>query len=197
MQGNITGSAQHKVKTINVEVNLLDAWVDQRIELEATTIRKIVLLVVIVLAGMFSIPFMAIERSSAASRAQGISASLESSLKIKSRLDLQAKSVAPAIQMDEMIARCHRYSKSYLDELTKVINAAPTTMFFEQFQTEVTNGESSIKVLATASDTEVGRTFVDIASKGTNVISASQTSERQGQISESSVKFDFIKKVRI
>ena len=96
-----------------------------------------------------------------------------------------------------MIVRCHKFSNSYLNELTEVINAAPTEMYFEQFQTDVSNGECTIKVLANASSSDVGRHFVDLASKGTNVLSAVQTSVRQGQLSESSVKFDFIKKVKL
>ena len=197
MQGNITGSAQHKVKTINVEVNLLDAWSDQRVELEANVNRKIFLLVIIVLVGGLAIPFLAANQSIIANSSTKSQSELEKNLKTKNELDKQAKSVAPTIQMDEMIARCHRYSNSYLNELTRVINAAPTQMYFEQFQTEVSGGECSIKVLATSSSPEVGRSFVDTASKGSNVISAVQTSVRQGQLSDSSVKFDFMKKVRL
>ena len=197
MQGNITGSAQHKVKTINVEVNLLDAWSDQRVELEANVTRKIILLVAIVLVVGLALPFLAAKQSLMASSSTTSQSELEKNLKIKNELDRQAKSVAPTIQMDEMIARCHRFSNSYLNELTRVINAAPTPMYFEQFQTEVSGGECSIKVLATASSPEVGRSFVDTASKGSNVLSAIQTSVRQGKLSDSSVKFDFIKKVRL
>ena len=197
MQGNITGSAQHKVKTINVEVNLLSAWADQRVELEANTFRKVFFLIVIILIGVVAVPIMAGQRAMIAEESKKSAFKLATSLKVKNDLDKQAKVVAPTIQMDEMIARCHKYSNSYLNELTKVINSAPTQMYFEQFQTEVAGGECSVKVLATASSSEVGRTFVDSASKGSNVLSAIQTSVRQGQLSESSVKFDFIKKVKL
>ena len=197
MQGNITGSAQHKVKTINVEVNLLDAWAHQRVELEANVYRKVFLLVAIILVGVIAMPVMVVQRADISARSAQSMFKLESTLKVKNDLEKRAKLVAPTIQMDEMIARCHRYSNSYLNELTRVVNAAPTLMYFEQFQTDVANGECSIKVLATASSPDVGRIFVDAASKGPNVLSAIQTSLRQGPMSASSVKFDFIKKVKL
>lgn len=197
VQGNITGSAQHKVKTINVEVNLLHAWSDQRVDLEANVFRKIFFLAAIIIVGVVAVPLLSMQRGAIAAEAKHKNADLDHALKVNRDLESKAKAAAPSIQMDDMIVRCHKYSNSYLNELVQVINAAPTQMYFEQFQTEVTNGECSVKVLATASSTEIGRKFVDSASKGTNIISATQTSVRQGALSESSVKFDFIKKVKI
>jgi hypothetical protein len=178
-------------------VNLLTAWAEQRVELEANVGKKFVLFVTILLVGILALPFLATQRSKIAEVSAKSTAKLQRDETRKNNLDIQAKLAAPSIQMDEMIARCHKYSNSYLDELTKIINNAPTEMYFEQFQTEVSNGECSIKVLAHASSSDVGRNFVDLASKGSNVISAIQTSVRQGQLSESSVKFDFIKKVKL
>ena len=197
MQGNITGSAQHKVKTINVEVNLLDAWVVQRVDLEVTFFRKLIMLSVILLAGVMTLPLLYLQQSMFAVKASEEDSSLRSSMKKMNELEKRAKAVTPSIQMDDMVARCHRFSSSYLDELTKIINAAPTMMYFEQFDTEVTGGECSIKVLANAANPDVGREFVDTASKGSNVLAATQTSVRQSQLSDTSIKFDFIKKVSL
>ena len=144
MLGNTTGSAQHKVKTINVEVNLLDAWAEQRVELEASVFKKVFALVAITMIGFVAVPILVMQRASVADQSRQIGQKLEASLKTKTELAKQAKMVAPSIQMDDMIARCHQYSNSYLNELTKVINAAPTLMYFEQFQTEVTGGECTI-----------------------------------------------------
>jgi hypothetical protein len=101
---------------------------------------------------------------------------LKASLQEKAALHEQAKEVTPGIQMDDMVVRCHRFSSSYLNELTKVINAAPTLVYFEQFQTEVNNGECSMRVMANAASPDIGREFVDLASKGSNVLAATQTS---------------------
>ena len=197
MQGNITGSAQHKVKTINVEVNLLDAWVVQRVDLEATFFRKIIILSVILLAGVMTLPLLYFQQSTFAVKANESETNLRASIKKKVELDKRAKAVTPSIQMDDMVARCHRFSTSYLGEITKIINSAPTMMYFEQFDTSVASGECSIKVLANAANPDVGREFVDAASKGSNVLAATQTSVRQSQLSETSIKFDFIKKVSL
>jgi hypothetical protein len=122
---------------------------------------------------------------------------LKASLQEKTELQKQAKEVTPGIQMDDMVVRCHRFSSSYLNELTKVINAAPTLMYFEQFQTEVNNGECSMRVMANAASPDIGREFVDLASKGSNVLAATQTSVRQSQLTTTSIKFDFIKRVSL
>jgi hypothetical protein len=197
VQGNITGSAQHKVKTINVEVNLLDAWVSQRADLEIAFLRKTLALVLIALSGVVVLPMLFVQRGNVVHELSGYEAKLKISLQSKSELQRKAKLVEPSIQMDEMVIRCHRFSNSYLNELTKVINSAPSLIYFEQFQTEVTNAECSIKVLANAANPDVGREFVDIASKGTNVLAATQTSVRQSQLTPTSIKFDFIKRVSL
>jgi Tfp pilus assembly protein PilN len=197
VQGNTTGSAQHKVKTINVEVNLLDAWIIQRADLERTFYRKFAFLSVILLAGIFVIPYLFGQQGIAAQKLNSSEAILSTNLKKRETLLRKAKVVTPSIQMDEMVVRCHRFSSSYLNELTKVINAAPALVYFEQFQTEVNNGECSIKVLANAASPDAGRDFVDIASAGPNVLAATQTSVRQSQLTPTSIKFDFIKRVSL
>jgi hypothetical protein len=197
VQGNITGSAQHKVKTINVEVNLLDAWIIQRADLERMFYRKFALLTLIVILGIFVLPYVYGQRGMAAHKLQASEAVLSSNLKVRETLLRKAKVVTPSIQMDEMVVRCHRFSSSYLNELTKVINSAPVLVYFEQFQTEVNNGECSMKVLANAASPDVGREFVDLASRGSNVLSATQTSVRQSQLTPTSIKFDFIKRVSL
>ena len=197
MQGNITGSAQHKVKTINVEVNLLDAWIIQRVDLERLFYRKFALLAVIVATGLFVLPMLIKQRSAYAAKLQDSEKVLQTSMKERDALQRKAKEVTPSIQMDDMVVRCHRFSTSYLNELTKVINAAPTMTYFEQFQTEVNNGECLIKVLANAASPDVGREFVDATSKGQNVLAATQTSVRQSQLTRTSIKFDFVKRVSL
>ncbi|MEI7986114.1 MAG: hypothetical protein WCI55_10840 [Armatimonadota bacterium] len=197
VQGNTTGSAQHKVKTINVEVNLLDAWVTQRVDLEGTFYRKVVALALILLLGAFVLPVLLANRSSTAVKYKLAQTNLETQIKRKESLQKTAKQVTPSIQMDDMVVRCHRFSNSYLNELTKIINSAPTLMYFEQFQTEVVNAECTIKVLANAANPDIGREFVDSASKGTNVLAATQTSVRQSQLTRTSIKFDFIKRVSL
>lgn len=197
VQGNTTGSAQHNVKTINVEVNLLDAWVTQRVDLEITFYRKLVALALILLLGAFVLPVLLANRSSTAVKNKLAQTNLESQIKRKESLQKTAKQVAPSIQMDDMVVRCHRFSNSYLNEITKIINSAPTLMYFEQFQTEVVNAECTIKVLANSASPDVGREFVDSASKGSNVLAATQTSVRQSQLTRTSIKFDFIKRVSL
>ncbi len=197
VQGNTTGSAQHNVKTINVEVNLLDAWVTQRVDLEITFYRKLVALALILLLGAFVLPVLLANRSSTAVKNKLAQTNLESQIKRKESLQKTAKQVAPSIQMDDMVVRCHRFSNSYLNEITKIINSAPTLVYFEQFQTEVVNAECTIKVLANSASPDVGREFVDSASKGSNVLAATQTSVRQSQLTRTSIKFDFIKRVSL
>lgn len=195
MQENTIGSAQHKIKTINVEVNLLDAWVVQRVELEGKVLRKVLSLVAIIIAGLVIIPLLASYGSDMSGQYKESNVLLEAGLKQKGDLDRKAKEVTPSIEFDDMVVQCHKLSGKYLNEITKVINAAPTQMFFETMQSEVTSGECSIKVAANAANPDVGREFIDKASKGENVTLSKQVSSKQGALSESSIKFDYIKKV--
>ncbi len=195
MQENTIGSAQHKIKTINVEVNLLDAWVVQRVELEGKVLRKVLSLAAIVVAGLVTIPLLASYGSDMSARYRKSEAMLATSSQQRNNLDKKAKELTPGIEFNDMVVRCHQFSGRYLNEITKVINAAPTQMFFETMQSEVTSGECSIKVAANAASAEVGREFIDKASKGDNVTLSKQTSSKQGALSDASVKFDYLKKV--
>lgn len=195
MQENTIGSAQHKIKTINVEVNLLDAWVVQRVELEGKVLRKVLSLAAIIVAGIVIIPLLASYGSDMSGQSKESNVLLEAGLKQKGELDKKAKEVTPSIEFDDMVVQCHKLSGKYLNEVTKVINAAPAQMFFETMQSEVTSGECSIKVAANAANPDVGREFIDKASKGENVTLSKQVSSKQGALSESSIKFDYIKKV--
>ena len=70
-------------------------------------------------------------------------------------------------------------------------------MFFEQMSADVNNSEATIKVTANAASPEVGRIFVAKAEKGTNVLTSTQTSAKQSGLTDSSIKFDYIKKVEL
>ncbi|MEI8283089.1 MAG: hypothetical protein WCG75_11840, partial [Armatimonadota bacterium] len=169
----------------------------QRADLEFTFYRKVFALCMIMLSAAIAFPLL-IQQNSASSLILGQSeGSLALSNKAKSELQAKAKAIMPSIQMDDMVIRSHRFSNSYLNELTKVVNSAPSEIFFEQLTTEVNQGECTIKVLANAANPDVGREFVDNASKGANVLSATQTSVRQSPLSKNSIKFDFIKRVSL
>ena len=198
MDASTTGSAQqHKIKTINVEVNMLDAWVVQRVELEGKVLRKLLLLAGILVASVVVIPSLA---SVGAEKAHGLriaESTLANQVRERDDLEKRAKEAAPGIARDMIVMRCHDYSGYFLQELARVINAAPEQMYFEQMQVEVTGGDSTIKVVANAVHAEVGRYFVSEAGKGPNVQSSTQTSVKQSQLSETAIKFDYIKKVSL
>lgn len=197
MDASTTGSGQHKIKTINVEVNLLDAWAVQRIDLESKAFRKLILLAGLAFFATVMIPLLASLGSEKAKRLATANANLANFTHSRDDLEKEAKKVAPALARNEVLTRSHQMSTSFFDELARVINASPSEMYFEQLQTEITGGECLMKIIADATTQEVGREFVAKAGMGKNTLISNQTSIRQGQISENSIKFDYTKRVRL
>ncbi|MBS1726538.1 MAG: hypothetical protein JST51_07430 [Armatimonadetes bacterium] len=195
MDANTTGSAQHKIKTINVEVNMLDAWALQRVELEGKVLRKLGLLSGILITAVAMIPFLWGLNADRGRNLESSQMALATSQQKRGELERHAKEVAPGLKREETIVRCQQYSKSVIDELTKVINAAPDGMYFDQLEANITGGQCSIKVDANAITAAVGRSFIDSASKGSNVLLSGQTSIRQNKMSEAGIEFDYLKKV--
>ncbi len=197
MDASTTGSVQHKIKTINVEVNLLDAWAVQRIDLEGKAFRKLILLAGLAVFATVMIPLLASLGSEKAKRLATAKANLANFTHSQEDLEKEVKKVGPSLARSEVLTRSHLISTSFFDELAKVINASPSDMYFEQLQTEITGGECLMKIIAEATTQEVGREFLAKAGTGKNVLISNQTSIRQGQISENSVKFDYTKRVRL
>ncbi len=197
MDASTTGSAQHKIKTINVEVNLLEAWAVQRVDLEAKVVRKALLLAAILVASVLIIPVLATVGTDNTVGLRQAKANLETSYKRRDELEAQAKTVTPSIERDVLVTQCHLYSNEVRDELATVINAADDSIFFEEMTVEANGGELTIKVAADATSPETGRTFVAKAGKGSNVISSTQTSIKQTSLTATSIRFDYIKRVTI
>ena len=198
VDASTTGSAQQPtIKTINVEVNLLDAWVVQRSDLEGKVLRKIVLLTCILIGGIALLPLLGSLGIEQSVKLSAIEAALNSATKERNDLEIKSKAAAPAIQRDEIVTRCHVGSEQFLSEVTKVFVSVPDQMFFEQMSADVNNSEATIKVTANAASPEVGRIFVAKAEKGTNVLTSTQTSAKQSGLTDSSIKFDYIKKVEL
>lgn len=197
MDASTTGSAQHKIKTINVEVNLLDAWAIQRVELESKVLRKLLTLAGIIVAAVVVIPVLASIGAEKAHSLRIAESSLSTVQHERDDLEKRAKAVAPGIERDNIVTRCHDYSGYFLGELAKVINAAPEQMFFEQMQVDLNSGDCSIKLAANAVTADIGRYFVAEAGKGDNVQISAQTSVKQSQLGENAIRFDYVKKVRL
>lgn len=192
-----TGSGQHKIKTINVEVNLLDAWSTQRSELEAKILKKFAVLAAILLAAIGLLPVLSSFGSDNARQLKSATAALEDRQKFFNHLDSQVKVLNPSIERDTLVTQCHGYSQQVIDEVARIVNASPTGVFFDQMNIEVTNGDLTVKLAANAMSPALARQFVEAAGQGNNVISSTQTSIKQTQLSDTSIKFDYIKKVSI
>jgi hypothetical protein len=197
VDASLTGLGQHKFKSINVEANLLDSWLVQRGDLEAKIRHRVIFLFAICSFSAIVIPLSASLQRSIAVDGRKAKSELVRVNQDRVKLQEQATSLAPSIQFDSMSASCRRNAKLTLKQLTKVINAAPLDVVFSSFKLDVLGGDCTIRLTADATNSEIGRQFVDIAGKGKNVTDSMQTAIRRSNLfAESGVTFDYIKRVR-
>lgn len=197
MNASTAGTGQPRNKSINVEVNLLQAWTYQRGELARQTSRHQVILAAVLGFSILFTPILWSMRASqvvVASKAQAESAKLAVQLR---ELDEQTKSAMPTIERSTMLMRTHGNVNRYLRELREVINAAPGRVLLEQLDSEVIGGEISIKLIAIANDSNDMQRFVDRAGSGKDVVASNQVLARKEGPTSNRIKFDYFKKVRV
>lgn len=198
VDANLTGYGQHKVKSINVEANLLDSWIEQRSALEQAVRRKVATFLLVCTFGGIMIPITWSLKSSAGYQAYQGSQKVMELTKVRNTLSEKAAALVPTLEFNQMLEREHSSGRIMLKEFAHVVNSCPPKLQFSSMKIEILSGELSVRVTALADSSGTARQFVRAASKGENVIDALQTGARKSQSKDSEqVTFDFIKKVKV
>lgn len=192
------GHAAHKTKSINVEVNMLESWLQNRAQLETKLKQRIATLIGICTAGLVLLPLADSYRRSASTLATQQGAKLVVLNKQVTELESKAKMASPSLENDAIHTSSLRRFDSYLGEVLALFNRAPEGVALTSFKSEVLGGEIQMRAVAEAESSSIGRTFVEKAGEGANVIASLQVSSRRSKLlGEQGISFDYVKKVKV
>lgn len=193
------GAAPPKQRTINVEVNLLAEWLENRNRLRDEKLRWTGLLATIVVVAVVALPFLkdvATEQQRIYSKAAADAAGRSTAL---ITLQQQQSAVQPKIDSDAMSQECRRRAKQFMGEFFAVLNATTPKMAVETIDASVLSGEITIRTKAQSETYVAAQDYVALAGKGTRVKSAILSTARQSKLlgSDEGVTFEFAKRIEV
>ncbi len=189
---------QPKIRSINVEANLLAQWLETRQE-RSRSIRhwSIAGFGLLALIMVIFPPLIVQERGAVAalSQAQSVLQGVEKGL---AEYRQEHEAIQPALKAQQRLVETRANTLNYLAQITQILNSAPAGVEFGTVKAALLSGELSLQVQAEAKDSGLAAQFVEQASQGEGMLSALQTSSQASQtLGARGVAFEFVKKVRL
>jgi hypothetical protein len=189
---------QPKQRTINVEVNLLAEWRENRNRLREERFRWTALLTTLAVVGVITVPFLselAANAQAHAQRAERAALARESTL---AELAKQKDIVQPKLDSEATLKLCQARSKIFIGQLLTVLNATTPQMAVEQVDGSILGGELTIRTKAQAESYLAAQQYVGVAGQGIGVKSAILTTARpNSDLAEDGVTFEFAKRIEV
>lgn len=172
VQASSPGRAQHKSKTLDVEVNLLAERIQERERLLDALSKRAIAGLLVLAFGAFSLPAAYRLQDRAAQKA---SQALEAAALVQRELAERQTiltSAKPAMQETQMLESVRGYSSNLLLQLSGFLNAATDKMALSTLKVEVIGGTMKVSGRADAESYAVARDFVAKLAKlpGTNQV---------------------------
>jgi hypothetical protein len=195
---NLHGRGQHRVKSINLEANILSEWTGSSTVLhQQIRVRVVALLASVAVAGV-GLPSLRMAAISAEARAKIAAARNSVDAQAVSTLDQRSKAAEPFVQQSQRLKESRANLSALLGNVALVIDAVPTSVAFESVQVEVMDAQLTITCKSQAETSDAGQAFVAAASLGPNVAYAVQASTMKSEtLGKDGVAFDFIKRVNL
>jgi len=198
LNANSFGQGAHKSKSINVELNLLGAWRENRDALEDQIRRQWTILLGIVAATLVigpAIGYMAFEQQSK----MAALASKESNLqRRKATLAESMKGASPLLEAESIRGSNETKLSSFLSNLAVILESTPRSIALSNLRAEVLSGEMQIRLTAESESVEDSGRFIDNAGKGGSVLASIEVSSRRSRrLGPDGVVFEYMKRVNL
>lgn len=198
MEASISGHAQPRQRTLDVEVNLLSEWLERRVKTREQTTRSAICRAVSALLVAVAIPLLFRTASAAAGRATALKLASGTAAKRVEALEKQRLAALPRVDEAEMRIAVRRQARQFLGQTAIVLNAALPGMAVEVLGVEVLGGELTLRCKADAENSKVAEHFLDGAGKGPNALSILlSNSQRNGRLGPDGVGFEMVKRVEV
>lgn len=192
----LPGHATPSPKSINVELNLLEAWRTHREAEEAQWRKSLLLIGGFLLLGLMSAQMLGSSLASQWKAEAGAQKSLKAISLHLNRLAEERKVADPKVARQQMLDESNAKAKLFLSQFARIGNDVPATMALTDCKVDVLAGEITLRGHADAESLEVAKGFVESASKTSNVtLSLLVSSRRSNQLSDRGISFEFVQKV--
>ncbi len=159
------GRAAPKVKSINVEANLLSERIAERERLLDTLSRKAVAALLVLVMAAITLPASYRLQSRMAAKAESVQQTEAALARDLGALKTELDSTKPMMQDNQMMGTSRTYSHNFMHQLISFLNASGSSMVFSSVKGEVLGGELKISASADAETYAAARDFVDTTGK--------------------------------
>lgn len=173
---NSAGLGQHKLKSINVNANLLTAWTNERLAEELALKKKYTVTFVISFLGLIAIPSAAKFYSDMGIRATSQAKSFVEARRDFDIVDSQFKILEPKIEAIRNWKKRSSQANDFINQYVLLNNHAKGILAITTMKMEASGGELQIKISGKTPSLKADRFFLDANSKDDRVISSLQTS---------------------
>lgn len=195
---NSAGLGQHKLKSINVNANLLTTWTNERMAEDLSLRRKYSISFVISFLGLVLIPFAARFQSTMTSGASQKAKAFVEARRDFDMLDSQFKILSPKLESIRTTQKRSSQAHNFINQYVRVSNHAKGVLAISSLKMDASSGELQIKVTGKTHSLKADRFFLDANTKDPGVMSSLQTSIQNNKKEGASI-FDlsYQKKVKL
>jgi hypothetical protein len=195
---NSLGAGPPRQRTINVEVNLLAEWIENRNRLREDRLRWTGLLTTLAFVGIIAVPLLSEYAASSESSAQKAEKLADSRQMTLATLQQQQSLVQPKIDGDATLKLSQYRAKLFMGEILSALNETSPKMAMAMIEGSMIGGELTIRAKAEAENYLAAQEYVASVGKGSNVKSAILTTARPNlSLGPEGVTFEFAKKIEV
>ncbi len=198
MNANSFGQGAHKSKSINVELNLLGAWRENRDSLEAKIRRKGTILLGIITATLALGPATGLVAYGQKSKLETLSAKQANLENRRAKLAESMKGASPLLEAESIRGSNETKLGMFLSNLALILESTPRSIALSSLRAEVLAGEMQIRLTAESETVEDSGRFIDNAGKGGSVLASIEVSSRRSRrLGPEGVVFEYMKRVNL
>jgi hypothetical protein len=198
LSANSFGQGAHKSKSINVELNLLGAWRENRDALEAQIRRNWTILLGIVAVTLVLGPISGFIAYGQQQKLQALASKEATLQKRKATLSEGMKGASPLLEAESVRGSNEKKLSSFLSNLAVIFESTPRSIALTNLRAEVLAGEMQIRLTAESESVEDSGKFIDNAGKGDSVLASIEVSSRRSRrLAAEGVVFEYMKRVNL
>lgn len=165
VEASSPGRVSPKIKSIDVEANLLSERMSERERLLDALSRKGLAALALLVFTVFVLPAAYQIQSRMAAKEKTIAVEESTVARKLSDLKTQLAGVQPGIQDNQMLDLSRTYSGNFLSQITALLESSSSRMVFSGLKCEVLGGDLKVSAKAQAESYADARVFVDKSAK--------------------------------
>lgn len=198
LETSSTGRAAPKIKTINVEANLLAQRIAEQERVREMSFRRLVGFCLSALLGVGTLPYLYGLDTSASHALEAVETRVADLDALLRDAEQRRELVQPVLDEIALHEKSSRNLEVLIGESTLFASSASPQVAFGVLKVEVSGSELRLSVVAESESYAAAREFVAMAAKGERVTASNLvTMRRSDRLGSQGVRFEFTKKVAL